>query len=105
MSDDVIEQAAGVLVLHQRFSIDGCSCGWDDLGKSYSRHLAQALADAGLLPTEVEWGVRDEETGQVDTFASRDLAEAELATIRANFPWPEEIALVSRRTTPWKDAP
>lgn len=57
-----VEQAAEVIIAHTRL-IEGCNCGWNQLGQSHARHVAEALAAAGVLPTgdvetRVEWAVR-----------------------------------------------
>jgi hypothetical protein len=50
---DTAEQAAQVLIEHTRTRIEDCHCGWGvntgALGQSHAVHVAQALADAGLL--------------------------------------------------------
>jgi hypothetical protein len=49
-----IERAAEVLVWHQRRDIGACICGWGvdagNIGQSHSAHVAQVLADAGIIP-------------------------------------------------------
>lgn len=50
--EEIVERAAEVLVAHQRKDIGSCLCGWGELGRSHPRHQVQALATAGLLPTE-----------------------------------------------------
>ena len=51
---DPIEQAATVMISHQRISSQYCLCGWGELGASHPKHVAQALADAGIIPDEAE---------------------------------------------------
>jgi hypothetical protein len=41
--------AATVLVAHQRMSAGSCLCGWSELGRMHSEHVAEALERAGLL--------------------------------------------------------
>ena len=50
--DDIVTRAAEVMIEHSRTSIEGCHCGWSDLGKSHAEHVARALAGAGLLATD-----------------------------------------------------
>ncbi len=45
---EVKQAAAALMVLHQRHK-GGCLCGGVPLGASYTDHVAQVLADAGLL--------------------------------------------------------
>lgn len=50
-----VEKAAEVLAGHQPMPSPGCFCGWEPTGeyanesRQYRTHVAQALADAGLL--------------------------------------------------------
>lgn len=37
-----------ILVYHYRRSIEGCGCGWGELGKSHARHVQE------LIVAEVE---------------------------------------------------
>lgn len=37
--------SAMVLITHSRTSIEGCHCGWADLGHSHAQHVADMLAD------------------------------------------------------------
>jgi hypothetical protein len=50
---DTVEQVAQLLIEHTRTRIEDCHCGWGvntgALGQSHTVHVAQALADAGLL--------------------------------------------------------
>lgn len=39
----VPRSAATVYAEHQPAGVGGCSCGWAELGKSYFRHLDEAL--------------------------------------------------------------
>lgn len=41
--------AAAVLIAHQRDGAGGCLCGWDTLGRSFARHVAEVLRQAGAL--------------------------------------------------------
>lgn len=43
------DPAEMILVAHQRYSIEGCLCGWSELGKSHAKHQATMLREAGLL--------------------------------------------------------
>lgn len=90
MSDDVIQQAAEVLVE---------KCG---VAKWFAHRAAQALADAGLLPTELEWGVRLD-GGYVDRCRTEEQAREWVSDEDAWLP-DETRSLATRRTTPWKDA-
>jgi len=47
----VRDRAAEVLIAHQRIGADSCECGYNKWGASFSQHLANALAAAGLLIT------------------------------------------------------
>lgn len=47
--NNAIDKAARILVYHQRTENGSCMCGYNELGKSYTRHLAQVLDDEGLL--------------------------------------------------------
>lgn len=49
-----LQAAEYVLVVHQRATIEACLCGWSELGKSFARHQAIMLREAGLLPDEPE---------------------------------------------------
>jgi hypothetical protein len=50
---DTVERAAQLIIEHTRTRIEDCHCGWGvnagALGQSHALHVAQALADAGLL--------------------------------------------------------
>lgn len=42
--------AEGILVQHQRLAPPGgCACGWEALGESFARHVAEELDKAGVL--------------------------------------------------------
>lgn len=41
--------AAAVLTAHQRYTSDGCLCGWAELGRSHADHVAEVLDAAGAL--------------------------------------------------------
>ncbi len=43
------EAAEAVLVAHQRYSIEGCLCGWAVLGASHPGHQVEMLRAAGLI--------------------------------------------------------
>lgn len=47
--DSVASRAEAVLVAHQRHGIEGCLCGWAELGKSHPAHQVAMLREAGLL--------------------------------------------------------
>lgn len=38
-----------VLLDHQRDTVDRCLCGWGELGRRHSEHVAARLREAGLL--------------------------------------------------------
>lgn len=65
MNDDVIEKAAEVILAHRRRGAWECGCGEYHLyihdrarrDEVHAIHLAQALADAGLLPAKPEFDV------------------------------------------------
>lgn len=42
-------RAEAILTIHQRTSIRWCSCGWSELGASFSQHQVQMLQAAGVL--------------------------------------------------------
>jgi hypothetical protein len=48
------ESAHLLMLAHYRDSIEGCRCGWADLGKSHVLHVLDHLADylASLTPTQ-----------------------------------------------------
>ena len=88
MSDDVIEKAEGLILgLLDEYEGEPTSI--------FAARLAQALADAGLLPTETEWGVRWP-NGRVSL--NTDEGSARYNARRIGDP------LVARNVTPWKDA-
>lgn len=105
MSDieDLIEKAADLIEAWLRSGYDTS----DDDGYQ-ATIIAQALADAGLLPTETEWGVShhchtgcpagDEHISSEDFGGSEGIARSLVADD------PERLALVTRNVTPWKDA-
>lgn len=122
MNDDIIQQAAEVLAGHVR-SIwnydDGtwhCSCvplmeiGPANLfhdADTHAAHVARALADAGLLPTETEWGVSrrcapDCPAGP-EHIDSEDFGGYESSARRFVASDPESLTLKSRNVCPWKD--
>lgn len=43
------EAAEAILVAHQRYDIQGCLCGWGELGRSHPAHQVAMLRRAGLL--------------------------------------------------------
>lgn len=45
----VEEAAEVVLTAHQRRDIQGCICGWSELGRSHPKHQVAMLCEAGLL--------------------------------------------------------
>lgn len=114
----IIARTAEVLIEHARTSIKGCHCGWAELGKSHTEHVAHALAAAGLLPAEAEWAVERKE------FRDGDFDERILGPYRPTRPYTEDEAreqiarwtgprgqfapdgarLVSRNVTPWSPA-
>ncbi len=47
----VVRAVAALLIEHSRFDIQGCRCGWAELGKSHAMHVARELDAAGLLAT------------------------------------------------------
>lgn len=49
VEDVVLDQVASVLIEHHRSSIEGCRCGWADLGRSHAAHVAAVLARGRLL--------------------------------------------------------
>jgi len=108
-----VERVADLLIEHSRYRIEDCYCGWADLGKSHAAHVAQALADAGLLApapqpaadteTEVQWGVRYP-SDHIDEASSEEAARDRVyGHARDGF-----IGLVAvKRTatyTPWEEA-
>lgn len=124
MSGDVIQQAAEVLAQHQATtgmqvaSGTTCRCGyWTGNERPGSTrpaglqgliwHQAQVLADAGLLPTEQAWGVQhpDLDVVLVLSRTGRPLASREEATAHAQQFADGPATVVTRRFTPWKDAP
>jgi hypothetical protein len=52
MREDVDRATEAVLVEHQRMDIRSCRCGWDELGKSWARHVTAKLREAGVLAGE-----------------------------------------------------
>jgi len=48
----VRDRAAEVLIAHQRIGADSCECGYNKWRASFSQHVADALAAAGLLAGE-----------------------------------------------------
>lgn len=48
----ITDRVSYVLSAHQRFDVGGCLCGWNELGKSHPRHVADALNDVGLLTAD-----------------------------------------------------
>jgi hypothetical protein len=77
-----VEQAAQVLAKH-RFTAYGCTCGWhfphnEPMLPVYEQHLAQALADAGLLT----------DPGALDRVRAEALTQArdEISNMLVGFP-------------------
>lgn len=53
-----LETVQATLVAHQRLDIQGCVCGWAELGRSHPAHQVEMLRRAGVLNdprTVVEW--------------------------------------------------
>ncbi|WP_213002665.1 hypothetical protein [Winogradskya consettensis] len=42
-------RAEALLIAHQRRDVQGCLCGWAELGKSHAGHQVGVLREAGLL--------------------------------------------------------
>lgn len=125
MSDDVIEQAARVMAMVGDYDgyferLDAWAAATDEEREtgeleeplSYDQgdaefwlSRAQALADAGLLPTEVEWGVkyprRDNDLHRGPW--SKEEAESWIQEGIDDGVLPGAFILASRRTTPWKE--
>lgn len=101
MSDDVIEKAAEVLAVKAK---EVARRGWGTPSpRHYYLELAQALADAGLLLTRREWGVRNGPHIEL----ARDEADArDWAADRDCWLEKENPVAVTRLAayTPWKDA-
>lgn len=49
MNEEIANRVAEVLIEHGRDGIEGCRCGWAELGKSHAKHVAQAMSDKRLL--------------------------------------------------------
>lgn len=53
---NTIDKTSDVLTQHQRLDIGHCLCGWGvdtgQLGRSHSKHVAEILQRAGLLPDD-----------------------------------------------------
>lgn len=112
MKEDVIERAIEAIaeVLHGRVQDSGCnhSTGGPSRCASLAMDAVAAMRDAGLLPTEAEWGVSrhchtgcpagDEHISSEDFGGSEGIARSLVADD------PERLALVTRNVTPWKDA-
>lgn len=39
------DEAVMILVNHQRKGIEGCTCGWSDLGRMHPRHVLEKLIE------------------------------------------------------------
>jgi hypothetical protein len=52
MDRTVTKRVEAVLMDHLKKSIEGCICGWSELGKRHPGHQAKMLEEAGLLITE-----------------------------------------------------
>lgn len=73
-----------------------------------ARDIAQSLADAGLLTTDLEWGVRGAVLGHplVEGPLSREQAEGLLNGPRGAEPFvPARLVSRLRGATPWQDVP
>ncbi len=46
-----VRTVAALLIEHSRYDIQGCRCGWSEMGKSHAIHVARELDAAGLLAT------------------------------------------------------
>ena len=111
MTADPIQQAAEVLDDHQRFGGTSdtayrftCTCDrygqlYDHDTRVFAAHQAQALADAGLLPTETEWGT-ETGVGVVVVWPDEEKARGMHALLTAH-----PLRMRYTLTTPWKDAP
>jgi len=94
VNDDMIEKAAEVIATAQNVPFVGPK----------QRRIAQSLADAGLLPTETEWGVRG--TRMIDRrfgVIPMESEEAALLRIAAHVERGSDFVASSRNVTPWKD--
>ncbi len=53
MRSEIVDRAINVLIEHQRLDLGSCFCGWGvstgHWGWSHAEHIAQLLAEAGLL--------------------------------------------------------
>ena len=47
--DEVDAAAVAILLAHLKRTIEACTCGWAELGKSHPRHQVAVLREAGLL--------------------------------------------------------
>lgn len=48
------QDASTIITQHHRDNIRGCGCGWAEIGRSHSDHVAQELINAGLIDAEQE---------------------------------------------------
>lgn len=48
MSQSTDDKLANVLINHSRRSIEGCACGWSELGQSHAKHIIEEIRKAGL---------------------------------------------------------
>ena len=110
MSD--VHSVAALLIEHSRRNIEGCRCGWSDLGKSHARHVAEVLDETGLLVTSeeadfiaygVERGWLEEKVhpefhypGGVEPAVRQYVTKGEELPL-APPPTPEEIEVLKRR--------
>lgn len=99
---DIDAAVAALLLVHSRFDIKGCACGWAELGESHPAHVAAELRAAGLLAglpqcgeMREEWGARLtrlDGSGQFEDHwgdGTRALADLRVATHRdRNQRWP-----------------
>lgn len=109
---DYVARVAELLGEHSPRTCDdamrSCGCGWmPDNGwwpslEEFAAHQAEVLAAAGLIPTTVEWGVR-EFGRRKDRMIIREGFTKEQAIQYAEDEWSAE-GVVSRAVTDWKDA-
>lgn len=111
MNDDIIQQAAKVIAsfdLNIKVRTEREEMVRLPVTAEVGRAIAQALADAGLLPTETEWGVSrrcapDCPAGP-EHIDSEDFGGYESSARRFVASDPESLTLKSRNVSPWKDA-
>lgn len=86
--EEIVERAAEVLAAAGAETTRG-------YGQPVDEDMAQALADAGLLPTEVSWGVLLDDIGSTDLYDTE--AEARDAASRIGG------TVVRTMGTPWTE--